>query len=81
MYAQQLTETADSDPVEIATYYLACHKVEEAINALCEGTMYHEALALAKCRLPEDSSAVTQIMEKWAKYSVLVGNFEAAAQW
>lgn len=81
MYAQQLSETADSDPIEIANFYLACHKVEEAINVLCNGTMFREALALAKCRFPEDNPFVTEIMEKWAKYSVTVGNFEAAAQW
>ncbi|XP_018568237.1 gem-associated protein 5 isoform X2 [Anoplophora glabripennis] len=80
VYAHQLSETADSDPVEIATYYLACHKVEEAIDALCEGAMYREALVLAKCRLPEDDSTITNVMNRWAKYSVIVGNFEAAAQ-
>ncbi|KAJ8913468.1 hypothetical protein NQ315_013848 [Exocentrus adspersus] len=77
-YAQQLSEEADSDALEIASYYLACHKVEQAIDILCEAAMFREALALAKCRLAEDNSAVTNIIEKWAKQT-LYGKYEDAA--
>jgi hypothetical protein len=35
VYAKKLSEEANSDPLETAMYFLACHKVEEAVNCLC----------------------------------------------
>lgn len=67
--------------MEIATYYLACHKVEEAIENLCKGSMFREALVLAKCRLMENDPVTLGVIEKWAKHSLLTGNFEVSAQW
>ncbi|CAH1174063.1 unnamed protein product [Phaedon cochleariae] len=79
-YAHQLSEQSDTNPLEVATYFLACHKVEQAINCLCEAQMFKEALALAKCRFTENDVAVQEVLDKWAKHSVYVGNFEIAAQ-
>lgn len=72
---------SDANPLEIATYYLACHRVEEAIDVLCQNAMFREAVVLAKCRFMENDNSVFGIMEKWAKHALLTGNFEAAALW
>ncbi|KAJ8984371.1 hypothetical protein NQ317_003519 [Molorchus minor] len=80
VYARQLSEETDTDPIEIATYFLACHKVQEAINVLCDRSMFREALALAKSRLPENDPGIKKIIELWASYSLIVGNFETGAQ-
>lgn len=76
-----MSQEAEVDPVEIATYYLACHKVEKAIDTLCERLMFREAFVLAKCRLIENANVILDIIEKWAKHSLLMGNFESSAQW
>lgn len=80
-YAEQLSQEAETDPLEIATYYLACHKVEEAINMLCTRNMFAEALVLAKCRLMDNDNTIHEIIDKWAKYALMIGNFEASAHW
>ncbi|KAJ8926424.1 hypothetical protein NQ314_021212 [Rhamnusium bicolor] len=80
VYAQQLAVEPDSDPLEVATFFLMCHKVEDAIHILCDGGLYREALALAKCRLPASDGAIKNIIEKWLKHAMTVGNFEVAAQ-
>lgn len=76
-----MSPQADADPIEIATYYLACHKVDAAIDILCDRSMFQEALVLAKSRLMENDKTILDILEKWAKHSLLIGNFEASAQW
>lgn len=81
VYARKLSESPNSDPVETASYFLACHKVEDAIMALCGGTLYREALAVAKCRLSEGDPLIDDITQKWATYCTNTGNFEVAAQW
>ncbi|RZC35001.1 gem-associated protein 5, partial [Asbolus verrucosus] len=68
VYAKKLSENANSDPLETAMYFLACHKVEEAINCLCLSFMFKEALALAKHRLPNNSEIITTVTVKWADY-------------
>ncbi|EFA02425.1 gem-associated protein 5 [Tribolium castaneum] len=78
-YAKKLSEDAASDPFETAMYFLACHKIEEAINSLCTSLMFKEALVLAKQRLPENSVFITEVTQKWAEHCVTTGNFENAA--
>ena len=81
IYAKKLSEEANSDPLETAMYFLACHKVEDAIHSLCLNLMFREALALAKHRLPENSDITTNVVEKWAQHCTDTGNFENAAYW
>jgi gem associated protein 5 len=81
VYAKKLSEEANSDPLETAMYFLACHKVEEAVNCLCLNSMFREALALTKQRFPEDSDMITKVTEQWAEHCTNTGNFENAAFW
>ncbi|XP_072382059.1 uncharacterized protein [Diabrotica undecimpunctata] len=78
-YATQLSEQQGAYPLEIAIYYLACHKVEEALAVLCEGNLYREALVLSKCRMM-GKDVIDSVIEKWASAMRLDGNFEMAAQ-
>ncbi|XP_074038837.1 gem-associated protein 5 isoform X2 [Leptinotarsa decemlineata] len=78
--ANQLLEDTEPNYLEICTYFLACHKVDKAINCLCDAFMFREALALAKCRLTENDEIITEIIEKWAKNAMHTGNYECAAQ-
>ncbi|KAK5643800.1 hypothetical protein RI129_007645 [Pyrocoelia pectoralis] len=79
-YASQLLNTSNSKPVEASFYYLACHKIEEAIEALCSGSYFREALILAKSRLSLTDPIINNVIERWAKYSISVGSYEVAAQ-
>jgi len=79
-YANQLLDEPEADPMEIVTYLLACHRVEEAVNVLCEKALFREAFVLAKVRLGSDNAIVAEVLEKWAKSMVFQGNFELAAQ-
>lgn len=81
VYARKSSESPNFDPIETSSYFLACHKLDEAINVLCTGNMYREALALAKCRLPENDPTINEVIRKWATYCSFSGNFEIAAQW
>lgn len=81
VYSNKLVESTKGDPLETAAYFLACHKVEQAIEALVSGGLHREALALAKSRLGEDDALVTGILQRWATSSMFDGNFETAAQW
>lgn len=65
----------------MAAYFLACHKVEEAIEALITKNLYREALALAKTRLGDGDPLIKTILERWATASLFDGNFEIGAQW
>uniref|UniRef100_A0A6P7G133 Gem-associated protein 5-like isoform X3 n=1 Tax=Diabrotica virgifera virgifera TaxID=50390 RepID=A0A6P7G133_DIAVI len=78
-YATQLSENKEADPLEIAIYHLACHKVEEALAVLCEGGLFREAVALAKCRMM-GKDIIDNVIEKWAVQMRFDGNFEIAAQ-
>lgn len=80
-YAKKLSEEANSDPLETAMYFLACHKIEEAIDCLSQNCLFKEALALAKYRLPESSDIITKVVEEWAEHCTNTGNFENAAYW
>ncbi|KAL3266941.1 hypothetical protein HHI36_011091 [Cryptolaemus montrouzieri] len=79
-YALQLEHKSDSDPLEIAAYYIACQNVQKAIECLCEREMFKEALVLAKCRLPADNLFEEDILHQWATFSTYCGSLETAAQ-
>lgn len=81
MYSNKLAESSKSDPLEVAAYFLACHRIEQAIEALVTGGFFREALALTKSRLGEEDPLVFSILERWATSSMFDGNFEIAAQW
>lgn len=73
-------DSAKADPLETAAYFLACHNVESAVQALVSGNKFREALALAKSRLGDDDPLTKSILERWALTSMFDGNFEMAAQ-
>lgn len=79
-YANQLNDLPNSDPLEVSSYYLACHKIEEAINALSTKKFYKEAYALARCRLSQNDTILKTILSEWAKYEEFVGQYEVATQ-
>ncbi|KRT79031.1 WD40 domain-containing protein, partial [Oryctes borbonicus] len=80
VYTTKLLEDTKTDPFELISYLLACHKVEEAVKVLCDETLFREALALAKCRLPKDHPLINEIISLWAKFAIINGSFEIAAQ-
>lgn len=80
-YAKTLSAEENSDPYETSSYYLACHKVEEAICVLCDAHLYYEALVIAKCRLSSNDPIVNEILQKWINRTIFTGNFEIAAEW
>lgn len=77
-YAAQLA--SEGEHHRAVLYYLACHKVEEALNLLCENSLHREALAIARAHLPEDDPQVENIYALWAERAAGVGNFEQAAK-
>lgn len=77
-YAAQLA--SEGEHHRAVLYYLACHKVEEAVNLLCENSLHREALVIARAHLPEDDPLVEKIYVSWAERAVGVGNFEQAAK-
>ena len=79
-YAKKLSEEAKGDPLEAASYLLACHKIEDAIEVLCNATLYREAVVLAKCRLAKSDPAIDDILKRWATYGIMNGSFEISTQ-
>ncbi|XP_060517514.1 gem-associated protein 5-like isoform X2 [Cylas formicarius] len=79
-YANQLMEEPNADPLEIVTYLLACHKLEQAVEVLCDRGLLREAYVLVKSRLPDDDPMVKTTLEKWAKGLTFNGSFEMAAE-
>ncbi|XP_075214560.1 gem nuclear organelle associated protein rigor mortis isoform X2 [Lycorma delicatula] len=77
IYSEQLAN--QGDPMKAACYLLAVHKVEEAVQLLCDHKYFREAVALAKCRLPNDDSVVQEAVLKYANYSVSNGMLNLAA--
>ncbi|KAH6926243.1 hypothetical protein HPB50_015918 [Hyalomma asiaticum] len=77
-YAAQLS--SEGEHHRAVLYYLACHKVELAVNLLCENSLYREALAIARAHLPEDDPQIERIYAFWAERASGVGNFEQAAK-
>ncbi|CAG9772044.1 unnamed protein product [Ceutorhynchus assimilis] len=78
-YVEQLIEEPEADPMEIVTYMLVCHRVEEAVNFLRERELYREAFTLAKGRFGAGAALTAQVAEEWAKKATYQGNFEWAA--
>ena len=70
-----------SDPLETVSYLLACHKIKEAVDVLCEACLFKEALVFAKANLPVTDSIISEIIKRWAVYCERVGSFEVAALW
>ncbi|KAF5272564.1 hypothetical protein FQR65_LT04903 [Abscondita terminalis] len=79
-YAKQLLDDSNNRPIEAAYFFLGCHKVEEAVEALCFGNYHREAFILAKTRLSSTDPIINNILKKWAVYATAVGKFELAAQ-
>ncbi|XP_076292117.1 gem nuclear organelle associated protein rigor mortis isoform X2 [Lasioglossum baleicum] len=77
LYAYQLI--SDGNPYKAVTYLLSIHKTYEAIEALLTANLHKEAYALARCKVEPDDPILTNVLEKWAKYSVDTGRFEEAA--
>lgn len=73
-------EIAETDPLELMTYLLVLHNVEDAINSLCERGLYREAFILAKVRLPDGHETITKVIETWRHHAFVTGQFELAAQ-
>ncbi|XP_017772200.1 PREDICTED: gem-associated protein 5 [Nicrophorus vespilloides] len=79
-YAQKLSDSAKADPLEAASYFLACHEIEKAIDVMCVGGFYREALVLAKSRMPTNTKLADDIMGKWSTFCLYNGRFDVAAQ-
>lgn len=67
--------------MKAACYLLAIHKVEEAVELLIERKFYREAVALAKCRLPNDDPLIHKAVLEYANYAASNGQFYLAAHW
>uniref|UniRef100_A0A1B6DZE3 WD repeat-containing protein 55 homolog n=2 Tax=Clastoptera arizonana TaxID=38151 RepID=A0A1B6DZE3_9HEMI len=76
-YAEQLTQCGDC--ITAASYFLAIHKVEEAVLCLAENNFFKEALAIAKSRYPEDDPTISYVLKKWGDYSKISGQSSLAA--
>ncbi|CAO3584397.1 unnamed protein product [Absidia cylindrospora] len=50
-----------------ATCFLACSKVYEAINVYREASMFTEAIAMLKIRLPENDPLLATLLTEWAQ--------------
>ncbi|XP_078046192.1 gem nuclear organelle associated protein rigor mortis isoform X2 [Augochlora pura] len=77
LYAYQLI--SEGNPFKAVSYLLCIHKTSEAIETFLNANLHKEAYALARCKLEPDDPTSTDILEKWAKYSVHIGRFEEAA--
>nr|XP_033335076.1 gem-associated protein 5-like [Megalopta genalis]XP_033335077.1 gem-associated protein 5-like [Megalopta genalis]XP_033335078.1 gem-associated protein 5-like [Megalopta genalis]XP_033335079.1 gem-associated protein 5-like [Megalopta genalis]XP_033335080.1 gem-associated protein 5-like [Megalopta genalis] len=77
LYAYQLI--SEGNPCKAVSYLLCIHKTSEAIETLLNANLHREAYALARCKLEPDDPTLTDILQKWAKYSVHTGRFEEAA--
>lgn len=78
-YVAQLTE--EGLYTKASTYLLAVNKIEEAVDLLVEQKLFMEAVAIAKCRLPENDPIVESIFKKWADYTNKNGLHQLAAHW
>ncbi|XP_058815393.1 protein rigor mortis-like isoform X2 [Topomyia yanbarensis] len=60
-------------------YFLASHKITEAIDYLCKHKFFREAWAICKLRKDSDDPIRAQVSTEWAQYLETVGNLEGAA--
>ncbi|KAL3879661.1 hypothetical protein ACJMK2_031948, partial [Sinanodonta woodiana] len=77
-YALQLE--ADGQYHKAATYFLACHKVYDAIEVFKRHKLFKEAIALAKVRLSPLDPGLEELYTLWAKQLTKDGNYEQAAK-
>ncbi|KAK3580429.1 hypothetical protein CHS0354_035471 [Potamilus streckersoni] len=77
-YALQLE--SDGQYHKAATYFLACHKVYDAIEVFKRHKLFKEAIALAKVRLSPLDPALEELYTLWAKQLTKDGNYEQAAK-
>lgn len=77
-YAVQLL--SDGEHHRAVLYYLACHKVQEAVKLLCDNSLYREAISIARAHLSDDDLEIQKIYASWAERATGVGNFEQAAK-
>ncbi|XP_058451329.1 protein rigor mortis isoform X2 [Malaya genurostris] len=60
-------------------YFLAGHKITEAIEHLCKHKFFREAWAICKLRKADDDPILEVVSTEWAQYLESVGNLEGAA--
>lgn len=71
----------ESDPMQIVSLLLVCHKVEESVHLLWKKQMFREAFLLAKTRCGSNSALVVSTLNKWANFSYSQGMYEQTACW
>lgn len=76
-YGYQLLEK--QYPLASIPYFLASHKITEAIDYLCKHKYFREALAICKLQKAHDDPLQEQVAGEWAQYLEISGNFEGAA--
>ncbi|XP_039280027.1 gem-associated protein 5 isoform X2 [Nilaparvata lugens] len=77
VYAEQLSNQGEH--MRAASFLIAIHKIEEAVQLLADNKLYREAIALAKCRLPSNDPLIRTIMSDFAKHSLSNGQLHLAA--
>lgn len=75
-YAYQLLEK--KYPLAAIPYFLASHKIAEAIDYLCQHKYYREAWAICKLRKAADDPGRERVCTEWAQYLETNGNLEGA---
>ncbi|XP_055634618.1 protein rigor mortis [Toxorhynchites rutilus septentrionalis] len=60
-------------------YFLASHKIAEAIDYLCKNKYFREAWVICRMRKASDDPVLEQVANEWAQYLESVGNMEGAA--
>ncbi|XP_013417476.1 gem-associated protein 5 [Lingula anatina] len=78
VYAQQLEKEGNYH--KATSYYLACHKVYEAIDMLKRNRLFREAVALAKLRLSPSDPLLSSLQESWGRHLAKDGSYEQAAK-
>lgn len=76
-FAEQLME--EGYGLQAASYMLAIHRQESAIEMLRKGHFYKEALLLARIYLQPDDPIESQIITEWTKHYENNGNLTSAA--
>ncbi|KAJ9592049.1 hypothetical protein L9F63_001428, partial [Diploptera punctata] len=77
-YSEQLTVCGQYQ--KAASYLLACHKVNDAIDLLVTHHLFREAVAIAHCRLGPEDPTVKKVISAWAKHVAAEGNYELAVE-
>lgn len=78
-YAHQLI--MQNNPEKAVSYFLAVHKIYEAIEVFLNVKMFKEAYALARCKLDTADIFLNKILESWAEWASFRGHLEQAAHW